>query len=133
MRSIVRRDTGEVYHELLARLAKASGIDTPTREDLARFDKKRKKKTSNKDWEHPDDPDATIGKMIERSFAHCYDTGGMRRLHLRHRRNILKRQLIHVSGFNLGLVMSVAVQLNLHKSVPTLSRANSESDAIGLL
>ena len=63
MRSIVRRDTGESYDEFLTELAKASGIGTPTREDLARIDKKRPKKGSNKDWEHPHDPDARITKM----------------------------------------------------------------------
>ncbi len=45
------------------------------------------------------------GELIERSFAHCYETGAMRRTHLRHHPNILKRVLIHVAGFNLGLVM----------------------------
>src|SRR6266581_999196 len=45
MRSIVRRDTGESYQDFLTRLAQASGIETPTREDLARLDRKRKKKT----------------------------------------------------------------------------------------
>ena len=236
MRSIVRRDTGESYQAFLTRLAKASGIETPTREDLARLDRKRKKKTSNKDWTNPHDPDAKVTKMkdgrthlahkaehavdletgaivavtlqgadegdtttivetataaaeqiedaqadvdepqaleeiiadkgyhsnqtmvdldavgirsyiaepdrgrrdwseapeaqapvygnrrrirgrrgrrlmrrrgetIERSFAHLYDTGGMRRTHLRGHTNILKRLLIHAGGFNLGLVM----------------------------
>src|SRR5712691_3359691 len=236
MRSIVRRDTEETYQEFLTRLAKVSGIETPTREDLARLDRKRKKKTSNKDWKHPWDPDAKVAKMkdgrthlahkaehavdletgaivavtlqgadqgdtttivetaiaaaeqiedaqaevqapqpleeiiadkgyhsnetmvdldavglrsyvaepdrgrrdwskepeaqapvygnrrrirgsrgrrlmrqrgerIERSFAHLYDTGGMRRTHLRGHTNILKRLLIHAGGFNLGLVM----------------------------
>jgi transposase len=236
MRSIVRRDTEETYQEFLTQLAKTSGIETPTREDLARLDRKRKKKTSNKDWKHPWDPDAKVAKMkdgrthmahkaehavdldtgaivavtlqgadegdtttivetaiaaaeqveaaqadvdepqpleeaiadkgyhsnqtmvdldavgirsyvaepargrrdwseepeaqapvsanrrrirgrrgrrlmrqrgerIERSFAHLYDTGGMRRTHLRGHTNILKRLLIHASGFNLGLVM----------------------------
>jgi len=236
MRSIVRRDTGESYQSFLTGLAKASGIDTPTREDLARLDRKRKKKTSNKDWTSPSDPDAKVTKMkdgrthlahkaehavdletgaivavtlqgadqgdtttiaetataaaeqvgdaqaavtepqpleeiiadkgyhsnqtmvdleavdirsyiaepdrgrrdwsdtpeaqapvyanrrrirgrrgrrlmrqrgerIERSFAHLYDTGGMRRTHLRGHTNILKRLLIHAGGFNLGLVM----------------------------
>ena len=236
MRSIVRRDTGERYHEFLTRLATTSGIKTPTRDDLARLDRKRKKKTSNKDWTNPSDPDAKITKMkdgrthlahkaehavdletgaivavtlqgadhgdtttivetaiaaadqvedaqasvpdpqplaeiiadkgyhsnqtmidlaaveirsyiaepdrgprdwaetpeaqapvyrnrrrirgrrgrrlmrqrgerIERSFAHLYDTGGMRRTHLRGHTNILKRLLIHAGGFNLGLVM----------------------------
>ena len=238
LRSIVRRDTGEKYNEYLMGLAKASGIATPTRADLTKLDKKRPKKGSNEEWEHPHDPDAKIGKMkdgrthllhkaehvtdmetgavvavvlaggdegdtqsgpktlrqaqenlkkvgedakqeisetvkeavldkgyhsndmlvhlgtekirsyvsepdrgrrrwedkeveqaavyanrrrirgehgkslmrrrgeiVERSFAHCYETGGMRRLHLRHRANILKRLLVHVAGFNLGLVM----------------------------
>jgi transposase len=236
MRSIVRRDTGESYEAFLTGLAKASGIETPTREDLARLDRKRKKKTSNKDWTNPYDPDAKVTKMkdgrthlahkaehavdletgaivavtlqgadtgdtttivetaiaaaeqiedaqadvedpqsleeiiadkgyhsnqtmvdlgdvgirsyvsepdrgrrdwskapeaqapvyanrrrirgrrgrrlmrqrgerIERSFAHLYDTGGMRRTHLRGHTNILKRLLIHAGGFNLGLVM----------------------------
>ena len=236
MRSIVRRDTGESYQAFLAGLAKASGIETPTREGLARLDRKRKKKTSNKDWTNPHDPDAKVTKMkdgrthlahkaehavdmetgaivavtlqgadvgdtttiietaiaaaeqvedaqanvddrqsleeivgekgyhsnqtlidldavgirsyvsepdrgrrdwskdpearapvygnrrrmrgrrgrrlmrqrgerIERSFAHLYDTGGMRRTHLRGHTNILKRLLIHAGGFNLGLVM----------------------------
>jgi transposase len=236
MRSIVRRDTGESYQEFLTTLAQASGIETPTREQLARLDRKRKKKTSNKDWKHPGDPDAKVAKMkdgrthlahkaehaidletgaivavtlqgadrgdtttmvatataaaeqieaaqatvqapqrleeiiadkgyhsnetmvdlaavgirsyiaepdrgrrdwskapqaqapvygnrrrlhgdrgrrlmrqrgelVERSFAHLYDTGGMRRTYLRGHENILKRLLIHAGGFNLGLVM----------------------------
>jgi len=236
MRSIVRRDTGELYQAFLTRLAQTSGIETPTRDDLARLDRKRKKKTSNKDWTNPYDPDAKVTKMkdgrthlahkaehavdletgaivavtvqgadegdtttivdtvtaaveqveaaqtegdapqpveeliadkgyhsnrimveldalgvrsyvaepdrgrrawskapeaqapvygnrrrirgrrgrrlmrqrgerIERSFAHLYDTGGMRRTHLRGHTNILKRVLIHASGFNLGLIM----------------------------
>jgi len=45
------------------------------------------------------------GERIERSFAHLYDTGRMRRTHLRGHTNILKRLLIHAGGFNLGLVM----------------------------
>src|SRR5262249_55512289 len=45
------------------------------------------------------------GERIERSFAHLYDTGGMRRTHLRGHENILKRLLIHASGFNLGLLI----------------------------
>ena len=237
MRSILRRDTGETYDAFLTRLAEASGIKTPTRETLARFDRRRKKKTtSNTDWQHPWDPDAKIAKMkdgrthlahkaehavdlesgaivavtlqgadegdtttiietviaaaeqveqaqvavdsptllqeivgdkgfhsnatmvalhavgirsyvsepdrgrrdwskepeaqapvyanrrriggergkalmrgrgelVERSFAHVYDTGGMRRTHLRRHDNILKRLLVHAGGFNLGLFM----------------------------
>ena len=47
MRSIVRRETGESYEEFLRGLAKASGLATPTREQLARLDRKRKKRMSN--------------------------------------------------------------------------------------
>lgn len=241
LRSIVRRDTGESYDEFLTRLAKASGIETPTREDLAKLDRNRKNKGSNGDWVNPHDPDSKItkmkdgrthlahkaehavdlqtgavaavtlqeanlgdtttvretltetaenlgqvqddpdsagcvdenivaelvadkgyhsndtvrdlkdleirsyvsepdrgrrnwkgksterdavygnrrrirgergkallrkrGELLERPFAHCYETGGMRRTHLRGHPNILKRLLIHVAGFNLALVM----------------------------
>jgi transposase len=245
MRSIVRRDNGESYEEFLQRLAKESGIETPTKEELARLDRKRKKKGSNKEWMSPSDPDARItkmkagtthlahkaehavdmesgaviavtvqaadqgdtttiketlaeagetvaelvereveqapdekpqvnvqgieevvadkgyhsdatvlgveqaevrsyipepqrgrrkwagkaeeqqavygnrrrvkgtygkrlmrkrGELLERSFAHCYETGGMRRLHLKGRENVLKRLLIHVGAFNLSLI-----------------------------
>lgn len=45
------------------------------------------------------------GELVERSFAHAYETGGMRRVHLRGRQNVLKRLLIHVGGFNLSLAM----------------------------
>jgi len=248
MRAIERRDTGESYEEFLVGLAKASGIETPTREDLARLDRKRKKRMSNEEWKSPSDEDARIAKMkdgrthlahkaehavdldtgavvavtlqgadqgdtttldqtlseagmavaglvvreaelrpdekpkvnvegieelvadkgyhsgpvvervkssyevrsyipekqqkgqrhwqgkaeeqqavyqnrrrvrseygksllrrrgelVERSFAHCYETGGMRRTHLRGHENILKRQLIHVGAFNLSLIL----------------------------
>jgi transposase len=45
------------------------------------------------------------GEFLERSFAHNYETGAMRRLHLRGRENIAKRVLIHTAGFNIGLMM----------------------------
>src|SRR5437870_3860398 len=63
LRTIVRRDTGEGYQEFLKRLAQESGIATPTREQLARLDRKRARKGSNEEWEHPHDPDARIAKM----------------------------------------------------------------------
>jgi len=53
MRSIIRRDSGASYDEFLTDLARQSGIETPTREDLARIDRKRKKKTSNQEWMSP--------------------------------------------------------------------------------
>jgi transposase len=238
LKSIVRRDDGTGYHDYLVSLAQSSGIETPTREDLARLDRKRAKKGSNDDWTNPHDPEAKIvkmkdgsthlahkaehavdmesgaviavtiqdavagdptsmletmrvslenvrsvvkttadaqiatpsewvadkgyhandtmemvaelgdrsyvsepkrgkrrwrdraqardatyanrrrmksergkalmrkrGELIERSFAHTLETGGMRRAHLRGQSNILKRYLVHVAGFNLSLVM----------------------------
>ena len=237
MRSIVRKDTGESYQEFLTALAKTSGIENPTKEDLAKLDRKRKNKGSNDDWGSPSDPDSGITKMkdgsthlahkaehavdldsgavvavdltpghtgdttsyadtiiaadanlkavnedtpqiseqvenviadkgyhsnhvlkdcqeigirtwisepdrgrrswvgkedeqratygnrrhirsehgkalfrqraefVERSFTHIYDTGGMRRCWLRGAKNILKRLLVHVAAFNLGLLL----------------------------
>jgi transposase len=231
MRSIVRRDTGESYQKFLTRLATASGLKTPTREALARLDRRRKKRTANAEWVNPSDPDAKVtqlkdgrthlahkvehavdldtgalvavtlhgadvgdttsllattltaaeqlatvhasaptaligdrgyhsndtlltlralglraylaepdrgrrcwtkepeaqqpvygnrrrvagprgkrlmrrrGEYVERTFAHVYDTGGLRRLHLRGHPNILKRLIVHAGAFNLGLLM----------------------------
>ena len=44
-------------------------------------------------------------ELTERSFAHLYETGGMRRVHLQGRQNILKRLLVHAAGFNLSLIL----------------------------
>ena len=63
LRSIVRRDSGETYQEFLTRLAQASGIETPTRADLARLDRTRPKKGRNTEWRYPHDPDARITKI----------------------------------------------------------------------
>ena len=63
LRSIVRRETGEDDTTFLTRLAEASGMATPTRAELARFDRSRTKKTSNAEWTHPHDPDARVTKM----------------------------------------------------------------------
>ncbi len=63
LRSIVRRDTGEPYDEFLRGLAQESGIETPTRAEMARLDRKRPKKGSNQDWVNPNDPEARITKM----------------------------------------------------------------------
>jgi transposase len=49
------------------------------------------------------------GELLERPFAHMYETGGMRRTHLRGHPNILKRLLIHAAGFNLGLLMRTLI------------------------
>ena len=249
LRSIVRHDSGETYQEFLTRLAQASGIETPTRADLARLDRKRPKKGRNTDWRHPHDPDARITKMkdgrthlahkaehavdletgaivgvtvqgadqgdtttiaetvtttaeeleavavatdghtaiidevvadkgyhsnqtlvdlatldlrtyiaepdrgrrnwthqapardavyanrrrirgvrglalsrrrseyLERPNAHLYETGGMRRTHLRGHTNILKRLLVHIGGFNLGLLMRSLVGVGTPRSL----------------
>src|ERR1700757_2102151 len=58
-----RRDTGEGYEEFLRGLAQESGIATPTREQLAKLDRKRAKKGSNEDWVNPHDPEAEIAKL----------------------------------------------------------------------
>ena len=72
MRSIVRRDSGESYEEFLTGLAKASGIETPTREDLARVDRKREKRASNKEWKSTTDADARIARMKDGSTHMAY-------------------------------------------------------------
>ncbi|MCM3880576.1 MAG: transposase [Vicinamibacterales bacterium] len=63
MKSLVRRDTGEDWKAYVRRLAEAEGIKDPTDEELRRFDRTRKKKTSNKDWESATDPDSRVTKM----------------------------------------------------------------------
>ena len=45
------------------------------------------------------------GMLLERPFAHSLETGGMRRVHLRGREDILKRVLVHYAALNLGLVL----------------------------
>jgi transposase len=63
MKGITRKDTGEDWKEYLKRLMGEDGIENPTDEGIRRFDKKRKKKVSNKEWESPTDPDSRIAKM----------------------------------------------------------------------
>jgi transposase len=63
MKAIVRRDTGLTYQKYLEELAKAEGIVEPTAEDCRRMDKKRKKKTSNREWKSKTDPDARIARL----------------------------------------------------------------------
>ena len=91
LRSIVRRDSGESYEEFLTQLVNASGIGTPTRADLARIDRKRKKKGSNDDWTHPHDPDAKITKMKDG------------RTHLAHKAE-------HAVDLETGAVVAVTIQ-----------------------
>ena len=92
MRSIERRDTGESYEAFVRQLAKASGIETPTRAELARFDRSRKdRKTSNKEWQSPQDQDAKIAKMKDG------------RTHLAHKAE-------HGIDLETGAILSVTVQ-----------------------
>ena len=61
------------------------------------------------------------GERLERPFAHCYDTGGMRRTHLRKHENILKRLLIHVAGFNLSLILRQLLGLGTARGLQGLA------------
>lgn len=72
MKSIVRRDTGESYNEYLKRLAEAEGVDAPDAAALRRMDRKRKKKTSNEDWQSPSDGEAEITKLKDGRTALAY-------------------------------------------------------------
>jgi transposase len=65
MKSIVRKDSGEDYQEFLKRLIQEQeGVENPSKEDLQRFDRKRKgKKCSNKEWQSKTDPESQIIKM----------------------------------------------------------------------
>jgi transposase len=87
----VRRDSGQSYDDFLAELAKASGIETPTRADLARIDRKRAKKGSNDDWHNPHDPDAQITKMKDG------------RTHLSHKAE-------HAVDMDSGAIMAATIQ-----------------------
>ena len=86
LRTIVRRDSGESYRAMLTRMAKESGIDTPSAEDLARFDRKRKGKTlSNADWKSR--PTVTPGSQDEgRNDASGLQAGARGRPRHRRRR-----------------------------------------------
>jgi len=98
LRSIVRNDgvagAGQGYEEFLTGLAKASGIETPTREDLTRVDKSRKNKASNDDWHNPHDPDAKITKMKDG------------RTHLAHK----EEHAVDMGEGAAGAVLAVTVQ-----------------------
>lgn len=91
MRSIVRREDGQSYQGFLTELAQASGVETPTREQLAKVDQKRKNKASNDDWQNPHDPDAKITKMKDG------------RTHLAHKAE-------HAVDFDSGAVLAVTLQ-----------------------
>ena len=72
MKSIIRRDTGENYNEYLKRLAEAEGLESTDAAALRRMDRKRKKRTSNEDWESPSDGEAEIAKLKDGRTALAY-------------------------------------------------------------
>src|SRR5688572_23923080 len=115
LRSIVRRDNGDTYQEFLTKLAQASGVATPMREDLARVDRKRKKKGSNDEWTHPHDPDARITKMKDG------------RTHLAHKAE-------HAVDLASGAVVAVTIQPadrgDTDSGVDTVLTALDELDAV---
>ena len=108
MRSIVRRDTGESYEEFLRGLAKASGMATPTREQSARLDRKRKKRMSNEEWKSPSDGDARIAKMKDG------------RTHLAHKAE-------HAVDLDTGAVVAVTLQGADQGDTTTLDETLSEA------
>lgn len=109
LRSIVRRDDGQAYAEFLTDLAKASGIETPTRQDLAKVDRKRPKKGSNKDWVHPEDPEAEIMKMKDG------------RTHLAHKQE-------HAVDLETGAVVAVTLSGGAAHDTKTVEKTIEEAD-----
>ncbi len=116
LRSLVRRDTDQGYREFLEALAKESGIETPTRQDLARLDRKRKGKGSNGDWYNPHDPDAKITKMKDG------------RTHLAHKAE-------HAVDMETGATVAVTVQPanrgDTHSVGETLAETTENLDEMG--
>src|ERR1700730_10866174 len=110
MRSIRRRDDGRKYEEYLKDLAQADGIENPTREQLARMDRKRKKKGSNREWMSPADPDARIAKMKDG------------RTHLAHKSE-------HAVDLSSGAVVAVTLQAADQGDTTTLRQTLEEAQA----
>ena len=118
LRTIVRRDSGESYRAMLTRMAKESGIDTPSAEDLARFDRKRKGKTlSNADWKSPTDRDARIAKMKDGTTHLAYKPE-------------------HAVDLDTGVVVAAPIhpadEGDTTTLSPTLGAAARNLDAVGL-
>ena len=118
LRTIVRRDNGESYRAMLTRMAQESGVETPTAEDLARFDRKRKGKTlSNADWESPTDTDARIAKMKDGTTHLAYKPE-------------------HAVDLDTGIVVAAPIhpadEGDTTTLSPTLEAAARNLDAVGL-
>ena len=90
LRTIVRRATEEGYQEFLKRLAQETGIPTPTREQLARLDRRRDHKGSNEEWDTPTIP------------MHAYK--------MKDGRTHLAHKVEHAVDFSSGAVVAVTVQ-----------------------
>jgi transposase len=110
LRSIVRRLTGESYQDFLKKLAAESGIETPTREQLAKLDRDRKNKGSNEDWVNPHDRDAKIAKMKDG------------RTHLAHKSE-------HAVDTETGAIVAVTLQAADLGDTQTLGQTLSEAAA----
>lgn len=120
LKNIVRRDNGQSYNEYLTGLAQAGGIENPTREQLARMDRKRKKKGSNKEWKSPADPDARITKMKDG------------RTHLAHKAE-------HAVDLSSGAVVAITLApanegdtSTLHKTLAEAQRALKPANPLGV-
>lgn len=117
MRSIVRRDTGATYDAYLETLAEAAGLHEPTRAELARFDRKRKKKGANTEWMSPADPEARITKMKDG------------RTHLAHK---AEHAVDLSSGALLAITLQAADRGDTTTVFETLNAADANASAIDL-
>src|SRR3954471_2408312 len=111
LKAIVRRDSGQEYNEYLKELARAAGIENPTREQLARLDRKRKKKGSNEEWKSPADPDARITKMKDG------------RTHLAHKAE-------HAVDLSSGALLAVTLQPGSEGDTSTIQKTLEEAQAV---
>jgi hypothetical protein len=113
LKAIVRRDHGASYDEYVAQRMANEGLEEPTAAQRQRWDRRRKKRVSNREWVNPHDPEARITQLKDGRAHLAYqaehavdlDTGGLRRVHLRGKDNIAKRLLIHAAAFHLSLIL----------------------------
>ncbi len=111
MKSIVRRDNEQAYNDYLKGLAQAAGIEKPTREELARMDRKRKKKGSNEEWKSPVDSDARITKMKDG------------RTHLAHKAE-------HAVDLSSGALMAITLAPANEGDTTTVHKTLAEAEAV---
>ena len=111
MKSIVRRDNEQTYNEYLKGLAKEAGIENPSREELARMDRKRKKKGSNQEWKSPVDPDARITRMKDG------------RTHLAHKAE-------HAVDFSSGALLAITLEPANEGDTKTVHKTLAEAQAV---